>query len=220
MGRFLNADAFTSTGQSVLGTNMFVYCGNNPVNRGDSTGQFWKELWDTFTQTIQQASGYFAVAAGVSQVDTPVPGPADLISGVLLAGGVIFCAGMAVINTLDSSYRRPAKFNSPIKSTEDELSEIASRHGTFECVQAAESMRKHLENNNQHGEILTIQFCGGRGYVWSDIRCDTIRTNGIHVGVKYDGMVYCNVHPFGLPEVAWINDFHGTGTKIVTRTPF
>jgi len=39
--RFLNADGLISTGQGILGTNMFAYCGNNPVNLKDSTGQFF-----------------------------------------------------------------------------------------------------------------------------------------------------------------------------------
>ena len=38
MGRFLNADAFTSTGQGLLGNNMFAYCNNNPVNMIDHAG--------------------------------------------------------------------------------------------------------------------------------------------------------------------------------------
>jgi RHS repeat-associated protein len=41
VGRFINADVFTSTGQGVLGNNMFAYCGNNPANRSDPTGQLW-----------------------------------------------------------------------------------------------------------------------------------------------------------------------------------
>ena len=38
IGRFLNADAFASTGQGILGNNMFAYCSNNPVNAVDKTG--------------------------------------------------------------------------------------------------------------------------------------------------------------------------------------
>ena len=38
IGRFINADAFVSTGQGVLGNNMFAYCGNNPVNYVDPFG--------------------------------------------------------------------------------------------------------------------------------------------------------------------------------------
>ena len=40
MGRFINADAYTSTGQGILGNNMFAYCNNNPVNSSDSHGYF------------------------------------------------------------------------------------------------------------------------------------------------------------------------------------
>ncbi len=40
MGRFINADAFASTGQGILGNNMYAYCLNNPVMMADSTGNF------------------------------------------------------------------------------------------------------------------------------------------------------------------------------------
>ena len=36
--RFINADSFASTGQGILGYNMFAYCRNNPVNGIDQTG--------------------------------------------------------------------------------------------------------------------------------------------------------------------------------------
>ena len=41
IGRFINADGLVSTGQGVLGNNMFVYCGNNPVCRADYSGYGW-----------------------------------------------------------------------------------------------------------------------------------------------------------------------------------
>lgn len=44
VGRFINSDALVSTGQGVLGNNMFAYCGNNPINRTDPTGALWREL--------------------------------------------------------------------------------------------------------------------------------------------------------------------------------
>ena len=40
IGRFINADTFASTGQGILGCNMFAYCGNEPVIRADPSGQF------------------------------------------------------------------------------------------------------------------------------------------------------------------------------------
>lgn len=36
--RFINADIYVSTGQGILGYNMFAYCLNNPVSRKDISG--------------------------------------------------------------------------------------------------------------------------------------------------------------------------------------
>ena len=38
IGRFINADAYISTG-GLLGFNMFAYCKNNPVNLTDKSGE-------------------------------------------------------------------------------------------------------------------------------------------------------------------------------------
>ena len=38
IGRFINADAYISTGQNFAGNNMFAYCINNPVNMVDVAG--------------------------------------------------------------------------------------------------------------------------------------------------------------------------------------
>jgi len=43
VGRFINADVFASTGQSIIGFNMFAYCLNDPVNRVDYSGNMSKE---------------------------------------------------------------------------------------------------------------------------------------------------------------------------------
>ena len=40
--RFVNADNLASTGQGLIGCNMFTYCGNNPVCRIDFDGEDWE----------------------------------------------------------------------------------------------------------------------------------------------------------------------------------
>ncbi|MBQ7315261.1 MAG: RHS repeat-associated core domain-containing protein [Clostridia bacterium] len=39
--RFMSPDSFVSTGQGFVGYNMYAYCGNDPVNRVDYSGEFW-----------------------------------------------------------------------------------------------------------------------------------------------------------------------------------
>ena len=71
--RFINADAYASTGQSFLGYNMFAYCLNNPVNASDPTGngvpdyleRRWREL--TFRMKHTSLSIFGAGATAVYQ---------------------------------------------------------------------------------------------------------------------------------------------------------
>ena len=46
--RFISADVYMSTGQGVLGGNMWAYCGNNPVRRVEVLGQSWEDIWELF----------------------------------------------------------------------------------------------------------------------------------------------------------------------------
>lgn len=39
IGRFINADGFTSTGQGLFGNNMYAYCLNNPISYTDPSGR-------------------------------------------------------------------------------------------------------------------------------------------------------------------------------------
>ena len=53
-GRFLNADAFTSTGQGILGNNMFAYCRNNPVQRIDVSGSSDEEAKEELRSLLDE----------------------------------------------------------------------------------------------------------------------------------------------------------------------
>ena len=73
-GRFLNADIYIDTGTGILGTNMFAYCENDPVNYVDPSG-FWKinnddNSHDKLTELLYEGENYAyledMVAANVS----------------------------------------------------------------------------------------------------------------------------------------------------------
>ena len=46
VGRFINPDAFASTGRGILQANTFTYCLNNPVNFADHTGYALETVFD------------------------------------------------------------------------------------------------------------------------------------------------------------------------------
>ena len=73
-GRFINADGFVSTGQWILGNNMFVYCGNNPVNMTDNEGQFWNTI-------IGAVAG--AIVGGITAAIMGTDIAAGIVSGAL-----------------------------------------------------------------------------------------------------------------------------------------
>ncbi len=73
VGRFINADIYVSTGQGVLGHNMYAYCGNNPVARADDEGEFWN---------IVVGAVIGAVLSAATQVINNAIAGEDLLDGV------------------------------------------------------------------------------------------------------------------------------------------
>ena len=64
VGRFLNADGYISTGQGIIGNNMFAYCSNNPANRLDSNGQSWTRA--DISRDMLEGAGGGAVGIGLA----------------------------------------------------------------------------------------------------------------------------------------------------------
>ena len=65
--RFINADGYVSTGQGISGTNMFAYCGNNPVIRMDLDG----DLFGLILGIAALAVGGLALLSGCSAEPEP-----------------------------------------------------------------------------------------------------------------------------------------------------
>ena len=62
------------------------------MNYIDPTGHFWKEIAGFFREFVSAVTGMrgqLATAAGVSQLDSPLPGPADVVAGVLAVGVLV-----------------------------------------------------------------------------------------------------------------------------------
>ena len=74
-GRYINADGYVSTGQGILGNNMFAYCGNNPTSRSDPNGNLWRGV------AIGAAVGLSAIHKGNAFT--------DFLSSVFGAGATV-----------------------------------------------------------------------------------------------------------------------------------
>ena len=104
MGRFINADALVSTGQGVLGNNMFAYCNNSPVRNDDPNGNEKNDAMRQENCAITLDEGFGAAALVI-------------VGGVFIQGAVIATARLiqeaisdvyafakAAIDTLSSTY--------------------------------------------------------------------------------------------------------------------
>ena len=73
-GRFINADAFISTGQGLIGYNMYAYCGNNPIMYSDPSGTSFRDAWEraktffndfvSFLQKFKNPDGSYSLYDG------------------------------------------------------------------------------------------------------------------------------------------------------------
>lgn len=106
MGRFINADSATSTGQGIIGCNMFSYCLNNPANGCDPCGtcfhrwDFWNDCEKCGGETIHEkledtnfvvSSGYFgSLNVGAFNITGTIECASDLKGNMQLFSTVSF----------------------------------------------------------------------------------------------------------------------------------
>ena len=145
MGRFINADSVISTG-GLLGSNLFAYCLNNPVNMRDDSGN-WPELSTIFAYT---AAAAFTIAVGAMAVVAIATIAPALIT---VGGAVINAAAIATAATTVATQAAAIGTVSAVASVAN--SQIEKKHSQTYSVY-------FLEDENG-----TIQYVGrvtDRGY--------------------------------------------------------
>ncbi|MBP1587918.1 MAG: RHS repeat-associated core domain-containing protein [Clostridia bacterium] len=109
--RFISPDVFVSTGQGIVGHNMFAYCDNNSVNRVDSTGEAWWHwaigaviVAACAVATVITCGGFAAAVSAVSVVACGVAAASTastVAAGALIGSATVY--GMAVVTAAATS---------------------------------------------------------------------------------------------------------------------
>ena len=110
-----------STGQGLLGNNMFAYCGNNPVIAADYNGQWLILVIGAVTGAV--VSGAITWLNGGSTDEIIVSATCGAFSGTLAASGVGGLAGQmlvgAVSSAVDSGYQNYNDYLAGTKTADD-----------------------------------------------------------------------------------------------------
>lgn len=170
VGRFINADRAASTGQGIIGNNMFAYCGNNPTVRLDSDGEAFETIWDAVSLAASVADvaakpyDPWAWAGLVGDViDVAVP----FVTGVGETTRAIKTIRSTVVNVITNSddVVGTAKL---YKKTSDMASDIKNATGTYVVLyknghndvgkggfgRAITSAEEHLTKGNKVSAII------------------------------------------------------------------
>lgn len=75
------------TGDGILDKNMYAYCMNNPINRVDTNGKFWKGIGGLFISVTNAILSVFGASSQVSVVEEKTDYLTSNISPVFLKTG-------------------------------------------------------------------------------------------------------------------------------------
>ena len=100
--RFICADRQINT-LSIMGTNLYVYCDNNSICRIDPSGKSWvATFWNNLKDAISGLKNVLALAGGITQTDSFLPGPADVVGLGLALSVLVGAVGQTTYNTISN----------------------------------------------------------------------------------------------------------------------
>ena len=237
MGRFINADVDASTGHGLLGTNMFAYCANNPVNYTDATGQDWWHWAAAAAIVVVAAIAVVATAGGLAGAALAVTAVANGVAvsstATTVAAGVFVGSSVALASSAYSAAIESDSVEEFKQYGEEAL--IATAVGGGYGAATAYSLPGH--NCFVAGTLVLtqngstpIQNISVGDLVWSwDEKTGTVLLSEVtdiyisqtqelvHVFVNGEEIITTPEHPFYSPTNGWIEaiNLHGGDALIL-----
>jgi hypothetical protein len=213
MGRFINADVFTSTGQGVLGNNMFAYCCNNPVNLADPTGEIAITTLILIGSAIAGAASaaYTAYAEYKAGYDA-----AQIIGDSVYMGMSVFCLVYSLGMTAYQCYQTFCYLNGRVPVTEigGQPNVTSQLQDCANTANASVSGNGPVAGTKKHTVFANeVNNLGN-----SSLRTEVSYLNGQEVPYGTKGSIRFDVLQFdssGTPVAAW--DFK-TGAATLTAS--
>jgi len=97
--RFVSSDALMSTGQGLLGLNMYAYCLNNPINRSDPDGMCSHTKMDNVTCNACAKAATQTFYIGNTKYTVPKPKPKTVAGGSGDVGSASWVAAQKAAET-------------------------------------------------------------------------------------------------------------------------
>lgn len=116
--------------------------------------------------------------------------------------------GVLVLNTCPGLLKRLSK------EVPDKLKDI------FKCKEFAAAYKELLQREGVNGAEVILR--SDTGFIFSESLGRTITTNGTHVGIKVDNLIFDNLNPNGIPYERWLDDLGAgfPGMNPPTINPF
>ncbi len=155
--RFISADGQLNGGNTILGYNMYAYCGNDPINRTDSTGEVWETVFDVISLGFSiveviinpaDVSAWISVAGDAIDLIPVVTGVGETIrAGRITNKGIEFVSegaqaidnihdGKKIVDTVDNATTATKKLRRPYirKSTRQIVESRATRNSLGQFI--------------------------------------------------------------------------------------
>ena len=158
-GRFINSDVYVSTGQGILGNNMFADCNNNPVKRIDITGT--ADLCVTDGEDDNPLNDLGTIGRGSIAGNSNSGSFGNANCGVNTTGG-------ANQNAANGGF--PSGANGTTPHLSNHLSNISYTPKVINDMQKSDfhGFSPIVDNYGSYGEISKIR--GGDGQIYSRLR--------------------------------------------------